>query len=450
MIRILVADDDELIRRQWHDWLEGKDYALTLASDGAEAVEKAVEVKPSICVLDVRMPRMDGVEALKKIKALLPETEVIMVTAHADVQTAVTTMKEGAYDYLVKPVPLADALAAIQRAAEKQHLLSENRYLRLELGKDATYSQFVGETAVIAQLREKMDQAAGTSAAVLIGGESGTGKELVARLIHYGSDRSKGPFVAVNIAALPETLIESEMFGHEKNAFTGAADQRIGRFELADKGTLLLDEISEIPVQQQVKFLRVLEEGEIQRVGGTSPIKTNARIISTTNRDLEASVKEGEFREDLYYRLNVFYIELPPLRQRKDDIPLIADHYLKIHARKENKSIASISKQGMERLQEFSWPGNVRELIHCIESAVIMEGGGELSLESIVAAKLPESPGAGSGTAGEGSCLSLEDAEKEHIRKALEASGGHKTKTASILHISRSTLYKKMEQYGLS
>ncbi len=445
-MRILVADDDELIRAQWQSWAEAEGRSLCLACDGREAVEKAKREKPDVCLLDLKMPRLDGIGALKEIKASLPGTEVIIVTGHTDFETAVAAMKEGAYDYIAKPLSFADAEAAIERALERRLLVEENRYLRRELGREPVYSELIGKSPAMQEVREKVEQAAGSSASVMIRGGSGTGKELVSRLIHYRSARAKGPFVAVNIAALSESLLESELFGHEKNAFTGAAAEKKGRFELADGGTLLLDEISEVPLHQQVKFLRVIQESEIERVGGGSPVKIDVRIISTTNRELERLVEEEKFREDLFYRLNVFTITLPPLRERKEDIPLLANHYLTVYARKENKPVTSVSEKGMQRLLSYSWPGNVRELMHCIESAVIMEQGTGLSAEAIAASKIPETlrkVGMGTGPA------ALKDVERAHIEGILQSAGGDKTEASRLLGISRSTLYEKIRQYGL-
>ncbi len=446
MMRILVADDDARVITLWREWLEGDDCTVSAASDGREAVKKAKEEKPDVCVLDLKMPRMDGLKALHEIKAILPECEVIIVTGHADVKSAVSAMKEGAYDYLMKPTSFEEVRSAIERAVERHRLVTENRYLRRELGGDAAYSELIGRTSVMTELKKKIEQASGISATVLIRGESGTGKELVARLIHYGSPRSKGPFVAVNIAALSGTLLESEMFGHEKNSFTGAAEQRKGRFELADGGTLLLDEISEVPFHRQVKFLRVIQQEEIERVGAKSPIRVDVRIMSTTNRDLEELIRQGKFRKDLYYRLNVLYIVVPPLRERKDDIPLLADYYLKTYTRKENKAIDSISPKAMDRLMGFQWPGNVRELMHCIESAVIMEKGGELSIGSLMASKIPETQ---EGPGKKSSSDSLKDVEKKHIGWVLTTTDGDKKKAAGILGISRTTLYEKIRVYGI-
>ncbi len=445
-MRILVADDDEDIRAQWQKWYEESDCEVIVASDGKEAVKKAKETKPSVCILDLKMPHMDGLEALRRLKKDSPETEVLIITAHADIQSAVTAIQEGAYDYIEKPISFEHAGLILERAVERHRLLEENRCLRLELGEEVACKELIGDSPAMAEVKEKIEQAAGTSANVLIRGESGTGKELVSRLIHYRGARATGPFVAVNIAALSESLLESEMFGHEKNAFTGAITQKKGRFEIADKGTLLLDEVSEIPAHQQVKFLRVIEEREIERVGGTSPVKIDVRIISTTNRDLDKMVKEGEFREDLYYRLNVLSIVLPSLIERREDIPLLAEHYLKLHAAKENKTIDSISPEAAKTLLEFNWPGNVRELMHCIEGAVIAEKGSELSLQSVMAAKIPEDAARLSGGAG---FLTLKEMEKEHIKRTLALKGGDKTAAAELLGISRTSVYEKAKQYGL-
>ncbi len=439
-MQILIADDDKTMLKMWREWFEGNGHDVTPAADGMEAVEKAKQIKPAVCVLDVQMPHMDGIEALQKIKAALPDTEVIMATAHADVKNAVKAMKEGAYDYLMKPICFEDAEATIERAIERRHILTENRYLRHELGEETAYREIVGDSPPMLELRKKIEQAAKSSANVLIRGESGTGKELAARQIHYQGDRAKGRFIAVNVAALSETIFESEMFGHEKNAFTGAAELKKGRFELADKGTLLLDEISEIPSHQQTKLLRIIQEGRFERVGGTSPINTDVRIISTTNRDLEELVEEGSFRKDLYYRINVFQITVPPLRDRKEDIALLTDQYLKFYARIEGKPITSISPEAMERLMDFNWPGNVRELMHCIESAVILEEGKALSLESVMAAKLPE-PAASQTT--------LRDGERNHIQNILNGANGDRKKAASMLGVSKTTLYRKIKEHNL-
>ena len=444
-MNILFVDDELAIVTLWAKLFEDTGYNIKTASGGKEALKYIKEDDISVCFLDVKMPEMDGLELLRQIKKISPETEAVMVTGNADIQDAVSAIKEGAYDYLSKPVSFDEMEAVMKRALERHYLVNENRYLRLELGKEPVYSELIGKTPAMIQLRKAIDQAAQSSANVLIRGESGTGKELVARSIHYRGSRAKAPFVAINIAALTETLLESEIFGHEKNAFTGAADQKKGRFELANNGTLLLDEITEIPLHEQPKLLRVIQEREFERVGGTKPVKVDVRLICTTNRDLEQYVKEGNFREDFYYRINVLAINVPPLKERKEDIPLLADHYLNIYARREKKIIPSIAPAAITRLLAFDWPGNVRELMHCIESAVVTETGGTLSLESINSAKLPEKTAA----LGENVCSSLKELELEHIKKILDFTKGDKKKAASILGISRTTLYEKIKDFNL-
>jgi len=370
--KILVVDDEPLIRDLLRDILKEEGYEVSIAKEGLSALKKIKKEEVDLVITDVKMPGLDGIKLLKEIKKVSPSTLVIVITAYGTIENAVEAMKEGAYDYITKPITPEQLKLVLQKISQHKNLLRENRYLRAEVNQRYNFEELVGESPGMKEVYSMIDKVAKTKATVLIQGESGTGKELVARAIHYRGPRRDKPFIKLNCAALPEDLLESELFGHEKGAFTGAFSRREGRFELADRGTLLLDEISETSPSFQVKLLRVLQEGEFERVGGTKTLKVDVRIITTTNRDLEKLVKEGKFRDDLYYRLNVLPVHLPPLRERKEDIPLLALHFLEKYSRHNGLKLKSISRECLQMLKEYHWPGNVRELENVIERMVVM------------------------------------------------------------------------------
>ena len=388
---------------------------------------------------------MNGLELLKKTQTISPSAIFIIMTAYGTVDTAVKAMKEGAYDYLTKPINLDELEILIERALKEKNLQKENIHLRRQLEKRYGMESLIGNSREMEEVFDIIHQIENSSCTVLITGESGTGKELVARAVHQQSLRKNQPFIAIHCAALSPALLESELFGHEKGAFTGAIKTKKGRFEIADGGTVFLDEISEIPSEIQVKLLRFLEMREFERVGGTVPIKVDIRLLAATNADLESLVKSGEFREDLFYRLNVVQIELPPLRDRREDIPLLARHFLKEFSRKNRKEIDSISPEAMRILQSYRWPGNIRELKNAIESMVVLAKGPILEKDDLPAA-LRKSEAAPSSSS---TPLNLKTMGKELVKKALVQAGNNKTEAARMLGISRRTLYRKLKEYGI-
>jgi two-component system response regulator AtoC len=441
-VKILVVDDEPIVRESLHDWLTDTGYEVSTAENGPKALEIVEEERPGIIIADLVMPGMDGIELMKRAKAIDPSVEVIIITAYASISTAIAAMKEGAYDYIEKPFCPERAELLIEKLAEHRKLVEENLSLRLRLEDHYRFENIIAKSPKMQRVIEVIKIVAKSNATVLITGESGTGKELVARAIHSQSHRRGKPFVAVSCAALPESLLESELFGHEKGSFTGAYAQKKGKFEFASGGTLFLDEVGEMSANIQVHLLRVLEEKEFARVGGNQPIKVDVRVVSATNKDLKKAVASGEFREDLYYRLNVVAIELPPLRERKEDIPLLAQHFLNDFAVENQKRITGFSPEATEFLLGYDWPGNVRELENAIERAVI------LAKDSIITvAELPqENMSLGrSGSLGK----NLKEVEKDHIMDVLNETGGNYSEAARILGITRMTLYNKVKEYGL-
>lgn len=447
--KILVVDDDAGHLSMLRTVLSGWGYVPEGASDGAEAVSKFREKVYDAVLLDVRMAGMGGMEALAHIKAHNPAVPVVIMTAYSSVEIAVSALKSGAYDYLTKPLDLDVMRLTLDRALDHMRLAVENESLRQKLGQGAP--EIIGNSRAMRELFDMLGMVAPTEATVLITGESGTGKELVAKAIHAGSARASGPLVTVNCAALTETLLESELFGHEKGAFTGAEKRREGRFMAADKGSIFLDEIGEIAQPIQAKLLRAIQEREIQRVGGDRPVGVDVRILAATNRDLRKEVDEGRFREDLYYRLNVVTLTVPPLRDRPEDIPLLAQHFLARFSEKNRKRIKGFTPSAMDQLTHGSWPGNVRELENAVERAVILSVG-----EYVTERELPLCPGrdaaaceADLGVALTGlTGMPLDDVEREVILATLRDTGGNKSEAARILGITRATLHKKLKKYG--
>lgn len=443
----LIVDDEKNAREGMVQLLDSFGYAAIEASSGKEALRIVKEEKPDVVITDLRMPEMDGLELLTKLKSSAPSLPVIVLTAFGTVENAVKAMHLGAFHYLIKPVNIDELKVVTKRALNQLDLEEENKDLKAALKERAFPSPIVGRSQKMKEVLEMVEKVAKTNSTVLIEGESGTGKELIAHLIHDRSSRSSKPFVPLHCSALTETLLASELFGHEKGAFTGASERKIGRFERAHGGTLFLDEIGEIPAEMQVKLLRVLQEGEIERVGGTKTIKVDVRLISATNKNLSSEVSNGKFREDLFYRINVILIHIPPLRERKDDIPLLVDHFIKEFADTNYKNVKSISKDALAALLAYDWPGNIRELKNIIERMVVLSSQNSLQVQDIPKDILSK-------TSLNETVLdhnvNLQDAEKELIIQKLKRYKGNKSKAAKELGISRRTLYRKLDEYGIT
>ena len=444
--RILVADDEEIMRLSLIDWLSEDGYDVVAVEDGYKAIEKTEQEKWDLAIIDLKMPKMDGIEVLKKLNQTQPKLPVIMITAYATIDSAVMAMKEGAADYIVKPFDPEEISIIVAKIVEHQRLIKENIHLRRELTKRFRFQDFISKSHKMVKVIEMIKTVAPTKSTVLIRGESGTGKEIVARAIHELSPRRKSPFIAAACGAIPETLLEAELFGYEKGAFTGAAAQHKGRIEIADKGTLFLDEIGDVSLKTQVDLLRFLQEREFRRVGGKTPIQVDIRIIAATNKNLEDMVASSSFRDDLYYRLNVITIEIPPLRERKEDIPVLLDHFLEKFCLDTGKQILSISEEAIKALVAYNWPGNVRQLENAIEHGVVVTHG-----TVIEASNLPEYliPDRTKGYAVSHDLISLDEVEKQHIFHILNANDWNIKKSAQILGINRVTLYTKIEKYKL-
>ena len=448
---ILVVDDDQAHRTMLRTLLSGWGYKIVEADDGLVAIEKVHEQAFDMILMDIRMLKVSGLEALDGIKTYNPAIPVIIMTAYSSVETAVEALKKGAYDYLTKPLDFDELRLAMERAMDHSQLKEENRLLRETLGSHFDRQNIIGRSTAMVKLLETVAQVAPSEATVLITGDSGTGKELIAGAIHFNSPRKDGPFVKVNCAAITETLLESELFGHEKGAFTGAHRLKEGRFRQADGGSLFLDEVSEMSLGMQVKLLRALQEREITRVGGEEVIKVDVRIIAATNKDLIQEIESERFREDLYYRLNVVTLNVPLLRERKEDIPLLAQHFLNTFAEKNRKQIKGFTPQAMDQLLKYDWPGNVRELMNAVERAVVLsrseyldEQDLPLAIKDALSAE-EKSPSRDAVPAD----LPLEDVEKATILKTLESTNGNKSEAARRLGITRKTLHKKLKKYGM-
>ncbi len=443
---VLLVDDDAANLASMQKVLEREGFTVRTASEGRQALDALRAESIALVVTDFQMPGMTGLDLLKTVRQVSPNTEVVLITAHGTIELAVDAMKAGAYDFIVKPFKRHDLLAPVRRALEKQLLLAENRRLKAELDRSQTGRRIIGQSEPMRELLDLVDQVAPSAATVLITGESGTGKELIARAVHDGSPRRAKPFVAINCAAIPDTILESELFGTEKGAFTGATERREGRFERAHTGTLFLDEIGEMAPHVQVKLLRVLQEGEIERLGGTRTIKVDCRIVAATNRDLQAEVAAGRFREDLFYRLNVIALRLPPLRERPDDVPLLAHHFLQTYARKNNKTIVGIDPDALEMLQAYSWPGNVRELENVLERAVVLA-----RQDRVRADDLPQKVRTRGGpvrTITVSIGTPLDEVEQRLVNETLRLTKGDKRLAAQLLGIATRTIYRKLEAWG--
>jgi DNA-binding NtrC family response regulator len=454
MEKILIVEDKDSLAQMLKETLELENYEIVIAKDGAEGIERIKDSRVDLVITDMRLPKKNGLDVLKASKDENPLVPVIVMTAYGSVETAVNAMKLGAYEFITKPLDTDYLQLLIQRSLKNQRLVTENLLLKDTLSQRVGMPDIIGKSPKMLDVAENMQKVASTKTSVLLLGESGTGKELFARAIHDLSPRKDYPFVPLNCAAIPRELLESELFGHEKGAFTGAGERKLGKLELADKGTVFLDEIGEMDMSLQAKILRALQEGEIDRVGGANSVKIDIRIIAASNRDLESAVADGSFRQDLYYRLSVFPITLPPLRERVDDIPALVEHFISKYSSEMNKAHKNIIPEAMNYLKGYSWKGNVRELENVIERALILSEGdtitkAELRLTSVSSPEELSGDISLSGTLDEVAKAALKTAESRRIRKALEDTGGNKTKAAEMLKVSYKTLLTKIKDYGL-
>lgn len=447
---VLVIDDDESLRRVVEFNLREEGHRVVTAVDGTAGWQTFQTDAVDLVVTDVRMPEMDGLELLTRVKAMQPDLPVIMLTAHGTINAAVEAMRLGAFDYLTKPFSREQLKAAVRKALEVAALTSENRYLREVVAERFSFANMIAGSRAMRAVTETAARVAQSDTTVLLEGESGTGKELMAKALHFHGARARGPFVTINCSAIPEHLLESELFGHRRGSFTGAVSDKRGKFEVADRGTIFLDEIGELPPLLQVKMLRVLQEREIDKVGETRPIKVNVRVIAATNRDLEKMIADGSFRDDLYYRLAVVSIRVPPLRERSDDIPFLVDHFLSKHAERLVRERPTVEKAVYSTFNLYSWPGNIRELENVIERALVLDKDGVLGVDDLpdrlrarehrVANLHMELPDEG---------ISLEDVERELLLAALYKHNWNQTRAAAFLNITRSTLLYRMQKFGL-
>ncbi|ASD64105.1 sigma-54-dependent transcriptional regulator [Bdellovibrio bacteriovorus] len=454
--RILVVDDEESIREFLEIMLKKEGYEITLAEDGQKAKDLLTKKTFDMIISDLQMPHVTGIELLKHVKESYPDTVFMLITAFGTTETAVEAMKMGAYDYLTKPFKIDEVRLNIQNALRSRNLEVENRSLKKELVKEYSFQNMVGNSPAMHAIYDMVKRVSQTPTNVLITGESGTGKEVVAKAIHYNGPLKDRPFVTVNCGAIPENLMESEMFGHKKGSFTGAVADKAGLFEVADGGTLFLDEVGELPLTIQVKLLRAIQERVIRRVGATEDMKVDVRIIAATNRNLEEMVQKGGFRQDLFYRLNVINIKTPGLRDRRDDIPLLANHFLKKYNERLNKNIGAISADAMEILKKYDYPGNVRELENMIERTVALEGGATILPESLPpmvntssGRKMASSNEIEIGDDGVDLDKVMGQIEKELLIKAIHSAGGVKKRAAKLLHISFRSMRYRIEKYNL-
>ena len=440
--------------------LEGQGHVVAEARDEAEAIQQLRQARPAVVLTDLKLPTGDGFGVLRAAKELDPELQVIVMTAYGSIQDAVTAMREGAMDFLAKPVDPDHLLLMVERAIAQRRILTEYILLKEELAERRGAPRIIGEDPVLRQVLTQLHRAAATDATVLLEGESGTGKELFARGLHALSPRAEGPFVAINCAAIPDTLLETELFGHEKGAFTGAAARKPGRFELAHRGTLFLDEIGDLPLALQAKILRALEEKRFERVGGTQSLHVDVRVVAATNRNLKQRVAERQFREDLFFRLSVFPIQIPPLRERADDVITLARHFVDRFCRDMNKKPLSLSPAALDDLRTYAWPGNVRELQNCIERAVILCDGDtihprhlNLSFRANAGAPIVQSPWEQidlSGTMSDALRRVTAEVEKRKVEQAVREAGGNKQRAAEMLQISYKTLLQRLKDYGIA
>jgi len=457
-VRVLIVDDDESHAQAVADSLERLSrYECTVASTGARGASLIESDTFDIVITDLKMADVDGLAILRKTKEELPDAEVILLTGHGSINSAVTAMQHGAYTYLTKPLDISELRAAVEKASDRLRLIRETAELNRRLDEKFGFEGVVGNSPQMHRIITLLQQIAPTDSTVLIQGENGTGKELVARALHQNSRRKSKPFVPLNISALSESILESELFGHEKGSFTGAERRRIGQFEYANGGTLFLDEVGEMPMNTQIKLLRVLEDGQITRVGANEPIKVNVRLLAATNANLKEMVDKGIFRKDLFYRLNVVNIVLPPLRERRIDIPLLMDHFLKEMTARHNKQVTGFSKAAQGALVAYDWPGNIRQLRNTVERMLVVDLDGLLDVDDLpddIPALRPErsdADGAAFDGAGTDQLIGrpLEDVEKYYIKKALEMTQGNREEAAKMLGIGERTLYRKIKEWGL-
>ena len=443
---ILVIDDEKNIRTGLQTALEMDGYEVVLAADGAEGLDIALHSDIDLVITDLRMPGVSGEEVLRRVTTETPGIPVIVLTGHGTVENAVEAMRSGAYDFLTKPLNLDRLSLLVKRALQSRELILQHRELEREIEGNKSFEHIIGKSPAMLKVFDVVKRVAPTKASVLITGESGVGKELIANALHNLSPRKENPFIKVHCAALAESLLESELFGHEKGSFTGAVARKRGRFELAHSGTIFLDEIGEIDQSVQIKILRVLQDKKFERVGGEETLEVDVRVITATNRDLEKEIAEGRFREDLFYRLNVVSINVPPLRERKDDIPLMITAFIREFAEENGKKIDGVDPKARSALYAYDWPGNIRQLRNCIESAVVMTSGTVITLDD-----LPPSIRTGDEVpsihipVG----VTMAEAEKEVILQTLTSQNGNKTKTAEVLGIGRKTLHRKLDEYGM-
>lgn len=445
--RVLIIDDEDLFREDLATLLVEEGYECRTSPDGQGSLRLVQEFGPDVVLCDIIMPGMGGVEVLEEIIRLRPETGVIMITAYGTLETAVEAFRKGACDYIMKPLIPEDVFRKIERYLEQKRLLREVCCLRRQIQQEAESYNLVGKSEPMQRILDLIGRVARTDSTVLVMGESGTGKEMVTRAIHRASHRCEGPFVVVNCASLPEHLMESELFGHVKGAFTGAYKDKPGFFELADRGTLFLDEVSEMPVHLQAKLLRAIEQKVVVRVGGTRSLRVDIRIVASTNRDLKSEVKRGRFREDLFFRLWVVEIALPPLREHRGDIPLLVEHFVKRYNALLKKNFLGIDPQALRVLLSYHWPGNVRELQNAIEKAMILAQGDSLGIEDFPRDIVGS---AGFSDTSDNLRKAVNAYEQEHIRQALRTAGGNREETARRLGINPATLYRKLAAYGLT
>ena len=441
-IKILIVDDELIMRESLAGWLERDGHAVQTAASGEEAMEKLKQTHFDIFLVDIKMEGMSGLEVSRRVKESDPDAEVVLITAYGSIPSAIEAMKDGAYDYMLKPFDPNELGVLIEKIIQHQEQARENIYLKEQYKERTRFEGMIGQSKPMQQIFDLICAVAPTDSTVLITGETGTGKGLAAKAIHTNSSRREGPFVTVNCGAIPEHLMESELFGYQKGAFTDAKKTKKGRLEMAHSGTLFLDEIGEISMRMQIDLLRVLEDRVFYRVGGTQPIEADFRVIAATNRNLDAAIKEGSFREDLFYRLNVISFEMPSLYQRKEDIPLLAEHFLYRFAQETNKTINKISREAMDEMMLYDWPGNIRELENAIERAVVVGREREILPEDlpIFCHELPAPTKANS----------LAEVEKAHIKQVLIENEWNIARSAKILEIDRSTLYSKIKRYEIT
>jgi two-component system, NtrC family, response regulator AtoC len=452
MPTILIVEDEPKMLRLLDLNLAEEGYTIHGVSDAEAGLNLLRQEKIDLVLTDLKLPGMNGLEFLQAVKRTNASIPVVLITAYGTVETAVEAMKAGASDYVLKPFSLEEIKLILRKELDVRSLREENRSLREALGRRYEFRNIVARGAALQEVLARVEQVAPTNSTVLLGGESGVGKDLIARAIHQHSRRASGPFIKINCTAIPENLLESELFGYEKGAFTGATASKPGKFELADKGTIFLDEIGDVPGTIQVKLLRVLQEREFERLGGTKTLKVDVRVVAATNQDLRAALEQGTFREDLYYRLNVVPISIPPLREHKEDIPYLADFFLERFARDSGKNLTGITPAAMKVLTDFHWPGNVRELENIIERAVVMAGGTKIDVGDIQLDVAPPKPAAASGGLAvaflpEG--MVLEKYEDELIKEALRRSGGNKSQAARLLGLSRNALRYRLTKIGV-